>query len=68
MPSVFLTTVCLGLATLVLLKLWKNYKYSQKYRLPPGPKGIPFFGNMFQMPLMYQGKWAKEMAETYGEM
>ncbi|KAH7127211.1 cytochrome P450 [Dendryphion nanum] len=52
----------------VLAKWYLNEQWKRKYRLPPGPRGIPFFGNMFQMPPVHQGPWAKEMAEKYGEM
>jgi hypothetical protein len=62
-PTVLLASVILSAA-----KLWTNYQLSKKYRLPLGPKGIPYFGNMFQMPAFHQGPWAKEMAEKYGEM
>ncbi|KAF2472380.1 cytochrome P450 [Lindgomyces ingoldianus] len=66
--SFFIATLLLALGVLVLGKLWNNYQWSRKYKLPPGPKGVPYFGNMFQMPPFHQGPWAKEMAEKYGEM
>jgi hypothetical protein len=61
-------TVLLAAALLGAAKLWTNSQWRTKYRLPSGPKGIPYFGNMFQMPAFHQGPWAKEMAEKYGEM
>jgi hypothetical protein len=62
------STVCLATAFLLLAKLWTNHQWSKKYKFPPGPKGIPYFGNMFQMPPFHQGPWAKEVGEKYGEM
>lgn len=64
----FLPTILLAVAILVVTKLWSNYQWHRKYKFPPGPKGVPFFGNMFQMPPYHQGPWAKKMAEKYGEM
>lgn len=61
-------TLVVGLALIIAVKLWNTYQWHRKYKLPPGPRGIPFFGNMFQMPPYHQGPWAKEMADKYGEM
>jgi hypothetical protein len=58
----------LALAIVILAKLYANYQWNKKYKLPPGPKGIPYFGNMFQIPPYHQGPWAQQMAEKYGEM
>ena len=66
-PSLLQTTLLGGLL-LILVKLWERFQWRQKYKLPPGPTGIPFFGNMFQMPPYHQGPWAKDMTERYGEM
>ncbi|KAF2258227.1 cytochrome P450 [Lojkania enalia] len=51
-----------------LAKWYAGVRWRRKYRLPPGPKGVPLLGNMLQMPAYHQGPWAKEMAEEYGEM
>jgi hypothetical protein len=61
-------TLFLSLGVLVGFKLWNSYQWKSKYKLPPGPKGIPYFGNMFQIPPYHQGPWAKRLAEQYGEM
>ncbi|KAJ4299036.1 hypothetical protein N0V90_004280 [Kalmusia sp. IMI 367209] len=66
--SSYVPTVLLTLSLLLLARLWRNYQYTLKYKLPPGPKGIPFFGNMFQMPPYHQGPWAQQTAQKYGEM
>ncbi|KIX05640.1 uncharacterized protein Z518_03612 [Rhinocladiella mackenziei CBS 650.93] len=39
-----------------------------KYHYPPGPKGIPVFGNLFQMPQKYPGPRLMEWAKEYGDM
>ncbi|KAF1998526.1 cytochrome P450 [Amniculicola lignicola CBS 123094] len=62
------STAFLATALFLLAKLWTNHQWSKKYKFPPGPKGIPYFGNMFQMPPFHQGPWAKEVGEKYGEM
>ncbi|KAF2117171.1 cytochrome P450 [Lophiotrema nucula] len=67
LPS-YAPTALLAVAILILAKLWARHQYNKKYRLPPGPKGVPYFGNMFQMPPFHQGPWAKSMADKYGEM
>jgi hypothetical protein len=67
-PIAYAPTLLLAFALLVLAKLYSNYQWSKKYKLPPGPKGITYFGNMFQIPPYHQGPWAQKLAERYGEM
>ncbi|OAF99946.1 cytochrome P450 [Paraphaeosphaeria sporulosa] len=67
MPAI-LPTALVALSLLLLTKIWSNIQWHRKYKLPPGPRGIPFFGNMFQMPPYHQGPWAQQMAQKYGEM
>lgn len=68
MTSLLLSTALLGITLLLLVKLWTNYTFNKTYKFPPGPKGIPYFGNMFRMPPYHQGPWAKDLAKKYGEM
>jgi len=39
-----------------------------KYCYPPGPKGIPIFGNLFQLPPRYPGEKLLEWGKQYGDM
>lgn len=58
----------LGLALLVVVLIVKRLTRSRRSRLPPGPKGVPILGNIFDMPkghewLTYM-KWSRE----YGKL
>jgi hypothetical protein len=64
----YMPTILLALAILTLAIIYNRYQWHKKYRLPPGPKGLLYFGNMFQMPPYHQGPWAKDLAEKFGEM
>lgn len=64
----YIPTILLGFAIIVFTTAYRSYRWNQKYKLPPGPKGLPYFGSMFQMPGFHQGPWAQELAKEYGEM
>ncbi|KAL5404514.1 hypothetical protein PMIN03_009101 [Paraphaeosphaeria minitans] len=66
--SAFFPTALTALSLLLFAKLWANFQWHRKYKLPPGPRGLPFFGNMFEMPPYHQGPWAQKLAQKYGEM
>lgn len=39
---------------------------AERARLPPGPRAIPFLGNVHQLPMDYQEKTFAEWAKQYG--
>ena len=43
-------------------------KPKTNYRYPPGPKGIPVFGNLFQIPPRYPGAKLVEWGKQYGDL
>ncbi|EXJ58361.1 hypothetical protein A1O7_05786 [Cladophialophora yegresii CBS 114405] len=45
-----------------------SLKSRTKYRYPPGPKGIPVFGNLFQLPPAYPGAKLIEWGKQYGDL
>eukprot|EP00798_Chlamydomonas_sp_ICE-L_P025036 gene25036-10683_t len=63
-----LLPVLIGLAVLAASVLWLAQKPS-KYKLPPGPAGLPILGNLAQMagrtPHISVLKWANEFGGVY---
>lgn len=57
--------VLLGIAAVAFAV--HRYTRRRHYKLPPGPKGIPFFGNTFQVPKSNEwvqyAKWGKEYSK-----
>ncbi|KAF8074119.1 cytochrome P450 [Lyophyllum atratum] len=46
---------------------WREKVLSrQAYKLPPGPPGVPFFGNLFQVPALRPYPKFREWAKEYG--
>jgi hypothetical protein len=62
--------VLFSLATVVgsFLLLRALRKPKTKYHYPPGPKGSPIFGNLFQLPPRYPGEKLLEWGKQYGDM
>ncbi|KAJ7080682.1 cytochrome P450 [Mycena epipterygia] len=60
-PGLVLCTTLILAATLYGL-YWRNAR--NKLPLPPGPKKLPFFGNLFDLPVAFQWetymRWSKE--------
>ncbi|KZT35768.1 cytochrome P450 [Sistotremastrum suecicum HHB10207 ss-3] len=62
-----LLLVCLAFSTFVVLRKTRSFRYwtgHESLPFPPGPKGLPVLGNIFQMPQKDQwhrfGEWAKQ--------
>ena len=43
------------------------YRRRSKFKFPAGPKGIPFVGNLLQLPAQNPGPVATEWADKYGD-
>ena len=56
------------LAVAVAVALISSLMRKTKYRYPPGPKGIPIFGNLFQLPPAYPGAKLMEWGQEYGDL
>lgn len=61
----FLSLLYLGIATLILYIFWRKYTRRQ---FPPGPRGVPLFGNMFQIDQKYPNHTLSEWAREYGDI
>ncbi|KAF8881878.1 cytochrome P450 [Infundibulicybe gibba] len=46
----------------------QRQKVQASQRLPPGPKGLPFFGNLFQVPVLRPYPKFREWAQQYGSI
>lgn len=59
-----------GAALSALLVFWVLLRFQNKrrrLRLPPGPTGIPFFGNSFDIPKTYEWITYKRWSREFGE-
>lgn len=63
------TTIMLALSLSALLYCVSAYSTSSRGPLPPGPKGIPWFGNLFQLPKqrpwVKMEEWSREFGPIY---
>ncbi|PPQ69731.1 hypothetical protein CVT24_001317 [Panaeolus cyanescens] len=55
------------LATGVILLL-RSYTKKKRSAYPPGPKGLPFIGNVLDMPRSWPCKTFSEWSKTYGDI
>ena len=61
-----LTFTRVALAVLLLYLLQRLVSSRRRAPLPPGPKGIPFIGNVFQWPSEHQWLTFTRWGDTYG--
>ncbi|KAK0480063.1 cytochrome P450 [Armillaria novae-zelandiae] len=64
----FLLLVSLALSVSLFYRL---FRYSLKFRrlpLPPGPKGLPLIGNLWDMPVEYPWVTYARWSSTYGDV
>ncbi|KAL5514756.1 hypothetical protein ACEPAG_2072 [Sanghuangporus baumii] len=66
-------TLCAIVVSYASLCLWSWLKRRTKHSLehcsfPPGPKGLPLVGNIFDMPNSEEWVKAREWGEKYGDL
>jgi len=70
--SLDIYTIVLGaivLAAAYTLTIYVQYKAKRRqYHFPPGPRGWPIVGNLFQLPGVDAGRKANEWRDEYGEL
>lgn len=61
MPSLIVWTCIAAILLAVYLRILSN-----KANLPPGPRGIPLIGNIFQVPKMQTWTYFERLSRIYG--
>jgi hypothetical protein len=56
------------LASCLCFLCYEDVKLRSKYRFPPIVPGLPFIGNMLQLPKKDHGPYLRELGNQYGEM
>lgn len=68
----YTVTAVIGAVVLILLVVHRAYRGRRgttgQGRLPPGPKPIPIFGNMFQLDMSQPHRSYGELSKTYGSV
>lgn len=66
-PLAGLVLLC-GVVAIGILHIWKK-KHTSNIPLPPGPKALPFIGNVHQLPDEYQQQeflsWGRKFGESF---
>lgn len=65
----FLFNASAAACALLCFRLFLKWRESRRGPLPfpPGPKGLPLIGNLFDMPPAEAWHQARKWGETYGE-
>ncbi|KAL6248504.1 hypothetical protein RBB50_004759 [Rhinocladiella similis] len=61
----YVVALLLAIAAVPLISTWLR---KSKYKYPPGPKGIPVFGNLFQLPPKYPSAQLMEWGKQFGDL
>ncbi|KAK6384485.1 hypothetical protein LTS17_002048 [Exophiala oligosperma] len=61
----YAVVLLLAIASVPLISTWVR---KSKYKYPPGPKGIPVFGNLFQLPPKYPSAQLMEWGKQFGDL
>lgn len=56
----------ISIASCIFIVLVRQWVQRHKPPCPPGPKGIPFLGNLLQLPRKYEWLTYKNLSKTYG--
>ncbi|CCM02710.1 uncharacterized protein FIBRA_04816 [Fibroporia radiculosa] len=68
MPADYPDTAVFGFLLILFVLVYGHYTGRKVHTLPPGPKRIPIFGNLYQLPLKQQAKEFQKWAENYGDI
>ncbi|KAG8580002.1 hypothetical protein GDO81_007074 [Engystomops pustulosus] len=61
-------TILLSIIFLILVKSFYESKKHNRTQFPPGPRSLPFFGNMFSIDMKKPYKSFQKFAEKYGSV